>query len=96
MNAPDYLSRLREKTQMKTPMEGTAKTAKTNLCSFCSSPLAHKSLISSATTSYRWLIHFADRNPLEVAFSPAASHAEVLDAYPDALAVEPLEGESWT
>jgi hypothetical protein len=46
-------------------------------------------------TAWRWLIHFADRNPLEVAFSPAASHAEALDAYPDALAAEPLEGESW-
>ena len=39
----------------------------------------------------RWLIHFSDRNPLEVAFSPAASHAEVLDAYPDALAAEPAD-----
>jgi len=48
------------------------------------------------TASYRWLIHFVYRNPREVAFSPAASHAEVLDAYPDALAAEALEGESWT
>ena len=47
------------------------------------------------TAHYRWLIHFVDRNPLEVAFSPEASHAEALDAYPDALAAEPLEGESW-
>ena len=44
-----------------------------------------------ATPHYRWLLHFADREPLTVAFSPAATHAEVLDAYPDALAAEPIE-----
>ena len=43
------------------------------------------------TVHYRWLIHFSDRNPLEVAFSPAATHAEVLDTYPSALAAEPIE-----
>ena len=42
------------------------------------------------TACYRWLIHFADRNPLTVAFSPSATHAEVLDAYPAALAAEPI------
>ena len=45
----------------------------------------------SARKAWRWLIHFADRNPLEVAFSPALSHAEVLASYPDALAAEPFE-----
>ena len=39
---------------------------------------------------WRWRIHFADRNPLEVAFSPEATHAEVLDFYPSALAAEPV------
>lgn len=43
------------------------------------------------TTSASWLLHFTDRNPLTVAFSPAATHAEVLDAYPDALAAEPAD-----
>ncbi len=43
------------------------------------------------TKSRSWLLHFADRNPLTVACLPAASHAEVLDAYPDALAAEPIE-----
>ena len=40
-------------------------------------------------TACRWRIHFADRNPVEVAFSPAATHAEALASYPDALAAEP-------
>ena len=40
--------------------------------------------------AWRWLIHFADRNPVEVAFSPEATHVEVLDIYPSALAAEPM------
>lgn len=39
--------------------------------------------------SYLWVLHFADREPLTVAFSPAATDVEVLNAYPDALAAEP-------
>lgn len=38
-----------------------------------------------------WVLHFANnRNPLEVAISPAATRAEVLERYPDAAAAEPL------
>ena len=37
-----------------------------------------------------WLIHFLDREPLEVWFSPAADHDEALVGYPDAVAAEPL------
>lgn len=38
----------------------------------------------------RWLLHYADREPMEVWFAPAADHAETLVAYPDAVAAEPL------
>ena len=38
----------------------------------------------------RWLLHYADREPLEVWFSPAADHAEALAGYPDAVAAEPV------
>ncbi|MFP5414570.1 MAG: hypothetical protein ACLGG1_06105 [Gammaproteobacteria bacterium] len=38
----------------------------------------------------RWLIHFLDREPMEVWFAPAADHAEALVGYPDAVAAEPL------
>jgi hypothetical protein len=41
--------------------------------------------------SYRWLVHFTDREPLEVCFSPEATHGEVLDFYPAAVAAEPLD-----
>jgi len=43
------------------------------------------------TASASRMLHFADREPLTVAFTPAATHAEVLDAYPSALAAEPVE-----
>jgi hypothetical protein len=37
-----------------------------------------------------WLLHFTDRDPLEVHFFPAAVHAEALAAYPAAVAAEAL------
>jgi hypothetical protein len=37
----------------------------------------------------RWLLHYADREPMEVHFAPAADHAEALAAYRDAVAAEP-------
>ncbi|MCM8600057.1 MAG: hypothetical protein NFW04_15605 [Candidatus Accumulibacter sp.] len=42
-------------------------------------------------SSARWLLHFSDREPLAVAVSPVATHPEVLEAYRDALAAEPIE-----
>jgi hypothetical protein len=45
---------------------------------------------TAAAVSWLWLIHFPDRNPLEVAFAPAATHGEVLNFYPDARAAEPI------
>lgn len=45
---------------------------------------------ADAVTSWRWLVHFADADPQEVHCSPAATHAGILERYPDALAAEPL------
>ena len=44
----------------------------------------------TATTSRWWLIHYPDRDPLEVACSPEATHAEILERHPDAVAAEPF------
>ena len=44
-----------------------------------------------AAPCYRWRVHFPDRDPLEVCFSPEASHAEVVALYPTALAAEAIE-----
>jgi hypothetical protein len=53
---------------------------------------------ASMVTSRLWLIHYTDRNPLEVACSPPATHAEILARHPDAIAAEPLapfDPEAW-
>ena len=39
---------------------------------------------------FAWLIHFTDRNPLTVTFSPVENHAGALACYPDAVAAEPI------
>ena len=39
---------------------------------------------------FAWLIHFADREPLPVTFSPMATHAAALACYPGAVAAEPI------
>ena len=58
---------------------------------------AHKAgIIESLTvdagdtpTASRWLFHFADREPMEVVFTPAVSDPSALACYPDAVAAEP-------
>jgi len=43
----------------------------------------------TATASRSWLVHYSDREPLEVACCPEATHAEILERHPDAVAAEP-------
>ena len=45
---------------------------------------------NTATTSHRWLIHYPDRDPLEVACCPEATHAEILERNAEAVAAEPF------
>ncbi|MDD5403813.1 MAG: hypothetical protein PHZ14_04655 [Sulfuricella sp.] len=44
----------------------------------------------TATASRWWRIHYPDRDPLEVACCPEATHAEILERHPDAIAAEPM------
>ncbi len=44
----------------------------------------------TAPASCWWLIHYPDRDPLEVSCTPPATNAEILEQHPDALAAEPL------
>ena len=44
----------------------------------------------TATTAWRWLIHYLDREPIEATFCPAATRAEVLGWHPEAVAAEPF------
>jgi hypothetical protein len=43
------------------------------------------------TTSWHWLLHFADREPLEIYCHPDADFDGVMRKYPDAVAAEPFE-----
>ena len=44
----------------------------------------------TATASRWWLIHYPDRDPVEVACCPEATHAEILERHPNAVAAEPF------
>jgi hypothetical protein len=44
----------------------------------------------TATAFRWWLIHYPDRDPLEVACYPDATHADILERHPDAVAAEPF------
>ena len=43
-----------------------------------------------ATASRWWLIHYPERDPVEVACCPEATHAEILEWHADAVAAEPF------
>lgn len=44
----------------------------------------------TATASRWWLIHYPDRDPVEVACCPEVIHADILEWHPDAVAAEPF------
>ena len=45
---------------------------------------------NDAMRSCWWLIHYPDRDPVEVACCPDATHADILERHPDAVAAEPF------
>ena len=45
---------------------------------------------NTTTASRWWLIHFRDLEPVEMIVSPPATHAEILERHPDAVAAEPF------
>jgi hypothetical protein len=55
---------------------------------------SHKAAIVSELQNdaprWAWLLHFADREPLEVYCNPDATHAEILERYARAMAAEPI------
>ena len=46
--------------------------------------------VAGEATAWGWLLHFTDRKPVEAYFSPAATRAEALAAYPGAIGAEPI------
>lgn len=53
-------------------------------------PGRKRPLARPAGASTTWLLHFTDREPAEVWFSPAVSHDEALAMYLEAVAAEPI------
>jgi hypothetical protein len=53
-------------------------------------PLPKVGAGDTAPTSPWWLIHYLDRDPPEVCCVPPATHADILERYPDAVAAEPF------
>ena len=53
-------------------------------------PPARAGAGETLTVSRWWLIHYADRDPVEVYCCPDATHAETLERHPDAIAAEPF------
>lgn len=45
----------------------------------------------AAVTSRWWRIHYRDREPVEVVYSPLATQAQILEWEPEAVKVEPFE-----
>lgn len=46
---------------------------------------------TQTATAYRWwLLHFSDRELVQVACFPDVSHAEILERHPEAVAAEPI------
>jgi hypothetical protein len=48
------------------------------------------SVASDEFVSNWWLIHFTDRDPVEVAIWPPCDHSIALLSYPEAIAAEPI------
>ncbi|WP_434782372.1 hypothetical protein [Ferrovum myxofaciens] len=52
---------------------------------------ALKGCAGETTTASRWwLIHHPDRDPIKVSCTPPATHAEILEWHPDAVAAQPF------
>lgn len=100
MNAPNYLSLLRKKNEEKCatrelykPQKGFTQFTRLSISAkkadFSEAPPPANET-ADAVISWGWLLHFSDRDVLEVYVNPARSHAEILVQYPEALVAEPL------
>ncbi|PIV89414.1 MAG: hypothetical protein COW48_00650 [Hydrogenophilales bacterium CG17_big_fil_post_rev_8_21_14_2_50_63_12] len=93
-----YLDRLKGMNSEKCPPLPLQELQKAPFDSFCSSHGARFQKITplvrpaddAATASRWWLLHYPDREPVEVASFPPATHAEILERHPNATAAEPI------
>ncbi|MCO5102190.1 MAG: hypothetical protein M9885_15075 [Burkholderiaceae bacterium] len=73
-----------------TPAETADVTAKPAPVLACTAVTPVTSPADVTARATLWLLHFPDLDPVAVAFAPERDQAEVLAAYPDALAAEPM------
>lgn len=103
MNSRDYLSRLRRINEELraadpnciNPAKGFTQflqsAPEAGGGGFLSNPSAARSDdIETLTTSHWWLLHFPNRDSIEVSYSPAINHSDVLAHHPGAVAAEPF------
>ncbi len=89
-----YLDRLKGVNSEKRSPLLPQELQKAPFDSFCSTPSGHFQKISpnvcSGIADRWWLIHYPDREPVEVANFPDATHAEILERHPESIAAEPI------
>ena len=90
-----YLARLKKKSEKShvTNQQNQQNLSKGGFAGFAGSltgDFQKSANDPTAAPATGWLIHFADRDPLESWFSPAVTHGEVLAQHPDAVAAEPV------
>lgn len=80
-------------TQPKGEAAAVARIATVAVANHKEEKTAHPAKVGTGNTgsaSRWWLIHYPDRDPLEVACCPEATHAEILELHPDSLGAEPF------
>ena len=93
-----YLDRLKGVNSEKRPPSQLQELQKDPSYSFCSTHGARFQKTDSpvrpakdaAIASRWWLLHHPDREPAEVWTDPPATHAEILERHPEAIAAEPI------
>lgn len=92
-----YLVRLKQKSRQRhvTNLQNQQNMSEAGFAGFAGSLAGDFQKSANDTTptvrATRWLLHFVDRDPVEVWFSPAAEYAEAMVWYPDAVAAEPFQ-----
>ncbi|MBK6744289.1 MAG: hypothetical protein IPG66_15515 [Hydrogenophilales bacterium] len=68
-------------------LEGDNARTVANVATFS---VANAPETKTATASRWWLVHYLDGAPVEVWTSPPATHADILERHPEAIAAEPI------
>lgn len=85
-----YLDRLKQKISEDAPEAGATKVSKGAFVPFVATPVAPLRQIPPPDISRGWLVRYADGSMVDVYFTPAATRAEALIEYPDAITAEPI------